>query len=84
MSVYLAWTDARFDPAAPGPWEAVHRAAGGLLLVDSDAGLSRVYHELKWSLPPGAALLVTPVASRPKLARVAAGTQTWLRARLPI
>jgi len=37
--------------------------APGLLLVDSDDTLSRVYHELKWSLETEAALLVAPVVA---------------------
>jgi len=56
-------------------------AAAGLLLVDSDDSLSRVYHELKWSLPEGTSLLVAPVAGTPKLKGLAPGTQTWLRER---
>ncbi|SHG54236.1 hypothetical protein SAMN05443575_2210 [Jatrophihabitans endophyticus] len=83
MAVYLAWSDAAVDVTVPGPWEALHPAADGLVLVASDASLSRVYHELKWSLPDAAALLVVPIEQRPKLARVAAGTRTWLRERLP-
>ena len=49
--------------------------------VDSDDTLSRVYHELKWSLASEAALLVAPVAATPKLRGVAPGTLRWLRQR---
>ena len=82
-TVYLAWTDAAVDVGLPGPWESMHRVAVDLVLIASSDSLSRVYHELKWSLPDGVALLVAPVAGRPKLARVAAGTQTWIRDQLP-
>ena len=66
-----------------GPWEEIREAAPGLLLVSSTESLSRVYHELKWALPDGAALFVTPLTSRPKLKGLRPGTQTWLRDRLP-
>ncbi len=52
-------------------------------MVDSPETLSRVYHELKWSLPDGTALLVTPVIERPKLKGLPSGTTSWLRERLP-
>lgn len=83
VTVYLAWTSAPVPDDLPGPWTEVRRAAPGLLLVDSDDTLSRVYHELKWSLPDDCPLLVAPLAERPKLKGLAAGTQTWLRDRLP-
>jgi len=83
VTVYLAWTDAIVDASTPGPWESLHRVAGDLVLIESSESLSRVYHELKWSLAPGSALFVAPLAERPKLARVAPGTQDWIRARLP-
>lgn len=87
MTVYMAWTSAdllELDPARDldGPWREVVVAAGGLAFVDSDDTLSRVYHALKWSLPEGAALTVAPVAGEPKAKGLAAGTNTWLRARL--
>jgi hypothetical protein len=81
VTIYLAWTDAEFAVDLPGPWTATHAAAPGVLFVDSPESLSRVYHELKWSLPAGAALLVSPVAGRPKLTRLTPGTLSWLRAR---
>jgi len=52
--------------------------------VESDDTLSRVYHELKWSLPDDSPLMVVPLAERPRLKGLAAGTQTWLRDRLPV
>ena len=82
MTVYLAWTSVEVADDLPGPWQEVRRAAPGLLLVDSDDTLSRVYHELKWSLPDDGPLLVAPLTERPKLKGLAPGTQTWLRDRL--
>ncbi|MFC6286366.1 hypothetical protein ACFP3Q_18055 [Nocardioides sp. GCM10027113] len=83
MTVFLAWTSAEPPDDLPGPWQEVRRAAPGLLLVESNDTLSRVYHELKWSLPDGTALMVVPLQDRPKLKGLADGTQTWLRDRLP-
>lgn len=83
MTVFLAWTPAEVPAHLPGPWQEVRRAADGLLLVESQDTLSRVYHELKWSLPDDSPLLVVPLAGRPKLKGLAAGTQSWLRDRLP-
>lgn len=82
MTAYLVWTDA--DLAAQdlvGPWGEAVVAAPGLAFVDSEESLSRVYHEVKWSLPDGAALAVSPVDRRPKAKGLAAGTNTWLRQR---
>jgi hypothetical protein len=81
MSVFLAWTSEPVPADLPGPWRELHVAAPGLLLVDSDESLSRVYHELKWSLADGSALLVAPVGGTPKLRGVAPGTLRWLRQR---
>ena len=85
MGVYVVWLE---EPSAvdavvasPGPWREVVEAAPGLLLVDSDETLSRVYHEVKWSLPEGAALAVAPVTGA-KAKGLAPGTSTWLRTHL--
>jgi hypothetical protein len=83
VTVFIAWASEPVPEPLPGPWREMHVAAAGLLLVDSDDSLSRVYHELKWSLPDGTSLLVAPVAGTPKLKGLAPGTQTWLRERTP-
>lgn len=87
MTVFLAWTShpPTDDEAASleGPWSELHAVAPGLLLVESDDTLSKVYHALKWSLADeDAALIVTPVESRPKLKGLTPGTTTWLRDRV--
>lgn len=64
---------------ATGPWEEIRRCADSLSLVASRETLSRVYHELKWALPEGTALLVTEVSCVPKLKGLPPGTLTWLR-----
>jgi hypothetical protein len=88
MAVCLVWLDepAGVDVvmASPGPWREVVEAAPGLLMVETDETLSRVYHEIKWLLPDGAALLVAPVSERPKARGMTAGTVRWLRERLPL
>ncbi|MBM6404183.1 hypothetical protein JQN72_07990 [Phycicoccus sp. CSK15P-2] len=83
MTVYLAWTGAPLPGHLPGPWEEVRVLTDDLALVASEDTLSRVYHELKWSLPDGTALLVSPVDRLPKLKGMPAGTQSWLHARVP-
>jgi hypothetical protein len=83
MTVFLAWTSAPVPSDLAGPWEEIRHAAPDLLLVSSTESLSRVYHELKWVMPGGASLLVTPLTGRPKLKGLPPGTQTWLRDRLP-
>jgi len=86
MTVYVAWTSAdllELDPAKDllGPWRDIKIAASGLAFVDSDDTLSRVFHELKWALPPDVALTVAPVADLPKAKYLEPGTNSWLRAR---
>ena len=88
VTVFLAWIG---DPSAVelvmearGPWREVVETAPGLVLIESEDSLSRVYHEMKWLLPDGCALLVAPLGGRPKARGLAAGTLSWLRARLPL
>jgi hypothetical protein len=80
VPIYLAWTS---QPPSDlvGPWEEARAVAPGLLLLDSTAPLSAVYHAVKWCLPPDAALVVTLVEHTPKSRGLAAGTTAWLRAR---
>jgi hypothetical protein len=82
VAVFLGWTAAPVPADLVGPWTELHVAAPGLVLIDSTDTLSRVYHELKWSLPADAALIVAPLAGVPKLKGLAPGTLSWLRARL--
>lgn len=88
MTVCLVWLE---DPdlvgevvGAPGPWREILEAGPGLLLVETEETLSRVYHEIKWLLPRECALLAAPLAQRPKARGVTAGTVSWLRGRLPL
>jgi hypothetical protein len=88
MAVCLAWLE---DPsavsavmAAPGPWRELVEAGPGLVVVETDETVSRVYHEMKWLLPESCGLLVAPLSHRPKARGVTSGTVTWLRERLPL
>ena len=83
MTVYVAWTSELPEENLPGPWTEIRVAAPGLLLIESEDTLSRVFHELKWALSEESALFVAPVAATPKLRGLAAGTLSWLRARMP-
>jgi hypothetical protein len=83
VTVYLAWSSAPLPDDVVGPWVEVRPLSDGLAAVESDATLSRVYHELKWSLPEGTALMVVALHERPKLKGLPPGTTTWLRDRLP-
>lgn len=88
MAVCLVWVE---DPAYVevvaadlGPWSELVEAGPGLVLVETDETVSRVYHEVKWRLPEACGLLVAAVAERPKARGVAGGTVSWLRERLPL
>ncbi|MET0998401.1 MAG: hypothetical protein ABWX73_06790 [Marmoricola sp.] len=83
MTVFVAWTPELPEENLPGPWTELRVAAPGLLLVESDDTLSRVFHELKWALSEDAPLFVAPLAATPKLRGLNAGTLSWLRARTP-
>ena len=82
MTVFMAWTETDVPADLIGPWSEVRVGAPGVAFLDSDDTLSRVYHELKWSLPEGSALLVVPLAQTPQAKGLAAGTQSWLRGRV--
>ena len=88
MRVCLVWLG---DPdqavtviRSVGPWREVFEAGPGLLVIETDQTVSRVFHEIKWLLPADCSLLVAPVDRRPKARGVFAGTVSWLRARLPL
>ena len=82
MTVYLAWAAVEIPADLVGPWREIRVAAPGVAFLDSDDTLSRVYHELKWSLPEGTALLVVPLEQAPKAKGLAPGTQSWVRGRM--
>jgi hypothetical protein len=80
--LYLAWEETgALDATVVGPWDDAILLRPGLLLLDSPATRSEVYHALKHELPPETALLVAPLADAPKMKGMAEGTTTWLRHR---
>lgn len=70
--------------ASPGPWRELIEAGPGLVVVESDDTVSRIYHEAKALLSDECALVVAPLAHRPKARGLTGGTVSWLRARLPL
>ena len=80
----MAWTSEPVPADLLGPWREVRVAAPGLVLIDSDDTLSRVFHELKWSMAAEAALLVAPVSATPKLGEWHRARSRWLRRRISV
>lgn len=54
-----------------------------LSLIDSELSQSRLYHLVKWSLPPDTQLLVAAVDGRPKFKGMEPGSLAWLRSHTP-
>jgi hypothetical protein len=80
--LYLAYEETgSVDAAVEGPWEDVIVLRPGLLLLDSPATRSEIYHALKHHLPDGTPLLVAPLSAAPKMKGMNKGTTTWLRQR---
>ena len=80
--LYVGWEDTgEVSAEAEGPWIELVVLRPGLLLIDSEATRSEVYHGLKGHLPPETPLLVAPVDGTPKFSQMAAGTTAWLRGR---
>jgi hypothetical protein len=83
--IYLAWCDADLADLEEqeGPWVAMRPLHRGLAVIESDETRSRVYHALKWSVPPGTPLLVSALHEVPKAKGLRPGWSAWLRSRLP-
>lgn len=80
--LYLAYEETgELDATVAGPWTEAFVLRPGLLLLDSEATRSEVYHALKHHLPADTALLVAPLADAPKVKGMAPGSTTWLRHR---
>jgi hypothetical protein len=82
MALFLVWHDEDSAVAAElGLALDRFELRPGLFLVDSELGLSPLYHQIKWALPPGSPLLVAPLAAAPKLKLMEPGALNWIRAR---
>lgn len=80
--LYVAWEETgAVDATVEGPWEDAVLLRPGLLLLDSAATRSVVYHALKHHLPEDTSLLVAPLADAPKMKGMSPGATTWLRHR---
>ena len=80
--LFVGWEgSSSIEAGAEGPWSDLVVLHPGLLLIDSDATRSEVYHALKHHLPPETPLLVAPLADDPKFSRMTPGTTAWLRDR---
>lgn len=80
--IYLAWEESGLDDAAlAGPWEEIVVLHPGLLLIDSTATRSEVYHAVKHHLPAETPLLVAPLPEAPKFSRLSPGATAWVRDR---
>ena len=84
MALFLVWHD---EERAIGPEQllALERfeLRPGLILVESDLGLSPLYHRIKWELPPGTPLVVAPLSAAPKFKLMETGAVAWVKARNP-
>lgn len=76
-ALFLVWTEAA-ESANGWPGE-VFGLAPGLHLVRTSRTQSRLYHRVKHSLPPGAALLVATLQTGPKHKGLAAGALAFVR-----
>ncbi len=82
MALFLVWHD-EDSAIADDLLLALDRfeLRPGLILVDSELGLSPLYHKIKWGLPPGSSLLVAPLAGAPKFKGMEEGALNWVRTR---
>lgn len=76
--LFLIWhgaEDAEVQLAEPS-----HPLTGQMFMVRSERSRSKVYHAVKWQLPPDTPLCVAPLAADPKFKGMADGALKWLRA----
>ena len=75
MPVFLVAARASHAPDAPpadlgaieGLFDDLAHLWPGLALVEADASQSRVYHDVKWSLPDGCGLVVAILEHQPQV-----------------
>ena len=83
MTLFLVWHEAerKIEPEALFALDYCELRPG-LLLIDSALSTSRLYHQLKWSMPGGSALLVSRLDGLPKFKLMEAGALSWIRSRV--
>lgn len=79
MPAYLAYMPAGADPDTVQVEGTVIALDECLWLIESRLTRSRLYHQIKWALPVGAALLVAPLAGEPKFKAMAPGAMKATR-----
>ena len=79
--LYIVWvgTEEPFEIDGAGP---TFDLGPQLSLIESELTQSRLYHLVKWSLPPDTKLLVAAVG-RPKFKGMEPGALSWLRSHTP-
>jgi hypothetical protein len=89
MPIYLVTARSSTGDAAPpadlsrldGLFDDLTHLWPGLALVEAEASQSRVYHDAKWSLPDGCAVVVAKLEHQPKFKGVSKGALKWVRER---
>lgn len=82
MALFLVW----HEPGSAIDAELLHALdhfplQPGLMLVDTELTRSKLYHQVKWALPHGTALLTAPLEDAPKFKGMETGALNWIRAR---
>lgn len=76
--LYIVWVGTD-EPLELDEFGERQQLAPQLHLIDSELTQSRLYHLIKWSLPPDTQLLVAGVDGRPKFKGMEPGSLVWLR-----
>ncbi len=86
--LYLVWHEPASASVSDRPisWDGdAYPLNDCLWLVRSTLSRSKLYHQTKWQLPPGSALVVAPLDDRPegwpKFKGMRSGADAWLRSR---
>ena len=83
MPLYLVWHEPErtIEPEVGLALDRFELRAG-LIIVDSALTRSKLYHQVKWALPAGTALLVAPLSEPPKFKGMEAGALSWIEGRI--
>lgn len=82
MTLFLASFDLGESPAPEIDLDGdLCALSSALYLIRSDLSQSKVYHRLKWQLPPDTPLIVATLSEPPKFKGMASGSLKWVRSR---